>query len=191
MSIWLGCSVETLENLSSSVFFLGGKGFGRNVSDKCSLGFFVQGVVSSGVMVLGSKPIAMSLAGRNPSTDPPCQKDQEPLSLAVPGGRVCVCVCGLLRASDKAIRCTSFRRNFSAHIGEFLQIFRKTSTTFIGAVQTIVGKFSTKTSAKFPQFLEVQFAVLQCFVGKRSMKNDSEGIRIRAEPNGFLIHLLS
>ena len=55
-----------------------------------SLGFSVQGVVSSGVMLLGCKPIAKFLAGRSPSTDPPCQKDQEPFSLAVPG---CVCVC--------------------------------------------------------------------------------------------------
>ena len=45
----------------------------------------VQGDISSGVMLLGWKPIANFLAGRTPSTDPPCQKDQEPFSLAVAG----------------------------------------------------------------------------------------------------------
>ena len=75
--------------------------------DKCSFGFPVQGVVSSGVMFLGYKPIAKSLASRTPSIDPPCLKDQEPFSLPC-SARVCVGVCGLPYASGRAICCTSF-----------------------------------------------------------------------------------
>ena len=121
-----------------------------------SLGFSVQGVVSSGVMLLGCKPIAKFLAGRSPSTDPPCQKDQEPFSLAVPGG---VCVCGLLRTSGSAFAVRVFAEKNSAHFGEFLQNFRIIAATFTGAVETIFGNFPQKFPQHFRNFSKCS---LQC-----------------------------
>ena len=54
-----------------------------------------------------------------------------------------------------------FSPKVSAHIGEFLQIFCKISATFAGAVtaDTIFGFYFANIYAKFPQFLEVEFAV--------------------------------
>ena len=68
-------------------------------------------------------------------------------------------MCALLRASRRALAVRVFPEKFSAHFGEFPQSFRKFSATFAGAVETILGQFSAKISAKFPQLLEVQFAV--------------------------------
>ena len=51
------------------------------------------------------------------------------------------------------ICCTSFRRIFSAHCGEFPQNFRNISATFAGAVETNWEHFPQKF------LLEVKFAV--------------------------------
>ena len=120
-----------------------------------SLGFSPQSVVSIGVMLLGCKPIAKFLAGRSPSTDPPCQKDQEPFSLAVSGG-MCVRTAAHIRQS---ICCTNFRR-------KHFRTFQRISAKFPQNVRNLhwrskndFREFSAKISARFPQLLEVRFAV--------------------------------
>ena len=62
---------------------------------------------------------------------------------------------GLLRASGRAFAVRVFAENFSAHFGEFPHNFRN----LCWRSRNVFGKFPAKISAKFPQFLEVQFAV--------------------------------
>ena len=117
--------------------------FAHFFSDKC-FGFSVQGVVSSGVMLFGCKPIARSLAGRTPSTDPPFQKDPEPFSLAVSGTAAHI---------RQSICFTSFSETFSAHFGEFPHNLHWRS-------RNDFGEMFRKKFVKFPQLL--QFAVCVC-----------------------------
>ena len=72
--------------VSSSLLGFWGKGFLPTFSDNGFSRLFCSGCCFKWRRASWLQASAKSLARRTPSTDPPCQKDQEPFALAVSGG---------------------------------------------------------------------------------------------------------
>ena len=117
-TIVLKCFGHLSKSSSLLVFFWKGV-FAEIFLINVCLGFSVQGVVSSGVMLLGCKPIAKFLAGRSPSTDPPVREIKNHFHLQCQGG-VCVCVDCCAHPAEHS--CASFRRK---HFCTFRRISAK------------------------------------------------------------------